>query len=89
MEKQSFSPCFDCAKPCSSKALVTTNFSKNIYCFLGMPGSGKSTQIEILKQSIGYPAFRIGKYAKSVGATKRVSMLLYLHKELIVHLLKA
>ena len=45
---------------------------KTYICFLGLPGVGKSTQIEILKSQLGKACdvFHAGKYAKSIGIPK-------------------
>ncbi len=39
---------------------------KSVTCFVGMPGAGKSTQIERLRSYTGAPTFHLSKVAKSL-----------------------
>ena len=43
------------------------NKDKKVICFLGLPGAGKTTQIQELKSATGAPVFHMGKFAKETG----------------------
>lgn len=40
---------------------------KRAICVLGLPGAGKTTQIEELHNALGAPVFHVGKLAKAIG----------------------
>lgn len=52
-----------------------TNSPKTVYCFVGLPGVGKSSQIDRLANIIGAKVNHVGKLAKSIGISNEESVL--------------
>lgn len=64
--------CNLCLEGCALKGLPTTGTEKKVFCFLGMPGSGKSTQIGFLQENISCcKVFHVGKYASNLNLLKQ------------------
>lgn len=64
--------CDLCLEGCALKGLPTTGTEKKVICFLGMPGSGKSTQINFLQENLTCcKVFHVGKYASSLNLPKQ------------------
>lgn len=44
--------------------------AKTVVCFLGLPGAGKSTQIDTVKESTGASVYHVGKFARIKGLSE-------------------
>jgi adenylate kinase len=64
--------CDICLNHCSLSGMPKEAHAKKVFCFLGMPASGKSTQINFLQQNINNcEVFHVGKFAKKIGIPKQ------------------
>ena len=65
-------PCKVCKNPCANQTLlVQSQPKKTVIVFLGWAGCGKTTQIELLKNSLKCEVYHMGRFASKIGAVKR------------------